>query len=651
MGGHIRWETVEALPRIPLTGNLDITYRCNNRCRHCWIYLPQNSAKRKEELTFDEIRRIVDGARRMGTKQWNFCGGEPMLRSDFLEIFDYVTRLAATFSLNTNGTLITPQAARLLKRKGAKMVSLYGATAEVHDSITRNPGSFEAALRGISYLKEAGAGFIVQLVPMASNLHQWKSMLALARRLSPDWRHGAEWFYLSACGSRLRNAEIVGQRLDPKDLVKISPPSLNFYDYPSSGTAPSYSSDGSLDDRLYAGCVALRRDFYINPYGQMSLCAFVQDPHMLYDLRRGSFEEAWEKFIPSLADCFRGGREYLEGCASCELRSDCNWCDVYGYLEHRRHGAKVDYLCRIAAQTRAYKTAWLRRHVRYYEIAGLTVEVRADLPITPKTFAAKFRAFETAGPGQDTISIHHSFGLPDFVNGDLGREIYRHPPWAIYRKGNSYIYVAFSGPRARPYQLSVFSEDYGRGRIYQKSETVFRKGGLKSLTLFPTDQILLSQVFAFRQGCYIHSAAGILDGQGLLFVGHSEGGKSTLVRILRDRGEILCDDRNIVRRWPDGFRVHGTWSHGEVEQVSPASAPLRAIFFLHKSSRNRIVPLRNPREITGRLLACLIKPFVTAEWWERMAALVEALVREIPCYQMDFDRSGKILPEIEKLVS
>ena len=120
-------------------------------------------------MSFDEIIGIADQARAMGVRQWAISGGEPLLRPDFSEIFDYVTRRSVTYSWNTNGTLITPRIAGLLRRKGSKMVSLYGATPDIHDKITRNAGSFEAVLQGMAYLREAGAGFIVQLVPMRDN--------------------------------------------------------------------------------------------------------------------------------------------------------------------------------------------------------------------------------------------------------------------------------------------------------------------------------------------------------------------------------------------------------------------------------------------------------------------------------------------------
>ncbi|MDO8738184.1 MAG: radical SAM protein [Candidatus Deferrimicrobium sp.] len=71
------------IPRLPLEGHLDVTYRCNNNCRHCWLSIPAVDPARKRELSFDEIRNIVDQARAMGTRRWSISGGEPMLRRTF----------------------------------------------------------------------------------------------------------------------------------------------------------------------------------------------------------------------------------------------------------------------------------------------------------------------------------------------------------------------------------------------------------------------------------------------------------------------------------------------------------------------------------------------------------------------------------------
>jgi len=199
------------------------------------------------------------------------------------------------------------------------------------------------------------------------------------------------------------------------------------------------------------------------------------------------------------------------------------------------------------------------------------------------------------------------------------------------------------------HQLAVFNHDYSDIKVYNKTERAFRKGNLHSLTLFPTDQILLARVLAEREGCYIHASGVVLDGKGILFVGHSDAGKSTMVMMLQDKAKVLCDDRIIVRRWPKGFKIHGTWSHGDVPDVSADAAPLKAILFLKQDRENRLMPLDHKQEIIGMLLACLIKPLGTADWWEQMLALVDRIAHEVPCYFLHFTKDGDVIDLLRHL--
>lgn len=324
-------------------------------------------------------------------------------------------------------------------------------------------------------------------------------------------------------------------------------------------------------------------------------------------------------------------------------------------------------------------------HRRYYQIAGITVQVEADIPITDATFHPKFKIFEVDEPGTDTITIRHCFSLPSIK--DFGDEVYRKPPWAIYKKNGSWIYEGIladknsartkllsrifhclcflragshrhknqwensrSWLRQRSiYMLSKFNHDHSTAIIYSRNKRLFRQGNLHSLTLFPTDQILLARVLAQRQGCYFHASGVILDGKGFLFVGHSEAGKSTMATILKNKAKILCDDRMIVRKWDAGFRIHGSWSYGDVSDISPDSTPLKAIFFLKQDRKNRIIPIEHEKESIRRLLACLIKPLVTADWWDKMLTLVGSMVHEVPCYCLHFDKSDDIANLLNKL--
>jgi len=292
---------------------------------------------------------------------------------------------------------------------------------------------------------------------------------------------------------------------------------------------------------------------------------------------------------------------------------------------------------------------------RFFRIAGLTVEVQSDRPFAADTFAPKFGLFAVDGPGEDTIVLRHHFGVPRVRVEDLGPVVARRGAWTIHHPDSRWIYTRNAPPTGitEVEALAVFTDDHRFGSLYngQMGQVWFGGGGAPSLTLWPTDQVLLARVMADRQACYFHSCGAVLNGHGLLLIGHSGSGKSTALRLLQAVGVPLCDDRNVVRLWPDGLRVHGTWSHGTVPVVSAGSAPLRALLLVRKSTENRLRLIEDPREKSATLLSCLVKPLATADWWEKVMALVDTMARETPCYEMEFDLSGDVLAWLQQLCS
>ena len=291
-------------------------------------------------------------------------------------------------------------------------------------------------------------------------------------------------------------------------------------------------------------------------------------------------------------------------------------------------------------------------NTNYYQIAGITIAVSSDLSIVEDTFHPKFRQFEVREPGDDTIYLHHHFHLLDIERHAPGAKVYDYSPWEIYQSSKNYTYVWTSGASRSngSRRAAVFSRDHARGVIYNDeiSRAAYCAGNLRSLTMFPTDQILLTRLLGDRNGCMLHSSGLILDKKGLLFVGHSDAGKSTISRMMKPAATILCDDRNIVRETADGFKLYGTWSHGDVEEVSSECAGLKAVFFLKQAHDNHIARLENTSLNLQNLLACLVKSFVTAAWWNKTLDTIGELVRCVPCYELHFDRSGKIVPMIAK---
>jgi len=325
---------------------------------------------------------------------------------------------------------------------------------------------------------------------------------------------------------------------------------------------------------------------------------------------------------------------------------------------------------------------------RYYLIAGITVQVEAEIPITDTTFHPKFKLFEVDGPGMDNVIIRHGSQFPDTNILYQGEQIYRKTPWVISRSNGSWIYAGISpdrlwtipnlvsrawnclntwpnqlrrkkkksrntnlSPRGTDHLhlLAICNHDHTKVSIYNRRKGLLRRGNLHSLTLFPTDQIVLARVLAARKGCYLHACGAVLDSQGLLFVGHSGAGKSTIASMLKNKGEILCDDRIIVRQWQDGLRIHGTWNHGDLPDISAGSAPLKAILFLEQDKQNHLCKIDRKQEVTRKLLACLVKPLVTADWWDRMISLVQMMIHEIPCYILHFNKTGEVVDVLQEL--
>ena len=282
---------------------------------------------------------------------------------------------------------------------------------------------------------------------------------------------------------------------------------------------------------------------------------------------------------------------------------------------------------------------------RFYAIGGLTIRVGAELPFTADTFLPKFKIFRVATPGPDLIQVTHHFSLPDLGWVDRSYPEYRQSPWEIHHQGPEWLYLGIGVDQYDPRinNAALFNEDHSRGDIFHLDDSAFQAGQLGMLTLIPTDQILLARVLACRQACYLHACGMVIRGHGLAFIGHSEAGKTTTARMLKDDGELLCDDRIILRRWPEGFRIHGTWSHGDIPEVSAGSAPLRAVFLIEQAPENRLIQLE-PRQAIRTLPEFVVKPLVTRAWWENVLDMLGALVREVPVYRLRLDKSGAVRP-------
>ncbi len=151
---------------IPLSVHLDVTWRCNERCIHCYLDHDDNG-----ELSFDEIHDLLRQMAHAGVFYLIISGGEPLLRNDLFAIIRRARELTFSVKLKTNAILIKEKEAALIRELGVESVqiSIYSHRPEVHDAITKVRGSLERTLAAIRFLTARGLNVTIAHVMMRQN--------------------------------------------------------------------------------------------------------------------------------------------------------------------------------------------------------------------------------------------------------------------------------------------------------------------------------------------------------------------------------------------------------------------------------------------------------------------------------------------------
>jgi MoaA/NifB/PqqE/SkfB family radical SAM enzyme len=185
MNGLFAEMTAKALKmNIPLSVQLDLTYRCNERCVHCYLDHHDHG-----EMSTAEIKNLLDQMADAGVFYLTISGGEILMRRDFFEILEYARLRTFCIKLKTNGILIRKKEADRIKALGVESVqiSIYSHVPEVHDAITKLPGSLEQSIEAIRRLRAHGIQVTMANVLMVQNANDYAGVRALAAELGAQF--------------------------------------------------------------------------------------------------------------------------------------------------------------------------------------------------------------------------------------------------------------------------------------------------------------------------------------------------------------------------------------------------------------------------------------------------------------------------------
>lgn len=329
--------------RTPVSGSIEVSHRCPLNCRHCYNNLPMNDdAARAGEMTTSEHMRLVDEIVDEGCMWLLYTGGEIFARRDFLDIYTHAKRRGLLLTLFTNGILINERIADHLAeyRPFGMEITLYGATRETYEAMTRVPGSFDRCHRGIELLLARGIPLSLKTVATALTLSEVPAMRAFARDRGLDFTYDPMMHPRIDCGRSPLDV-----RLEPHEAV-----ALDLLD-------PERESEWRRFNRIFAGPVVRPREspeelytcgggvnaFAVDPAGGLSICVISHVDK--YDVRKGSFKEGWNHFLKNVR-AKKATRPTK--CTNCHLIAMCGMCPANGELEHADPEKPVDFLCHVA---------------------------------------------------------------------------------------------------------------------------------------------------------------------------------------------------------------------------------------------------------------------------------------------------------------
>jgi AdoMet-dependent heme synthase len=309
---------------VPFNVHLDVTYRCNERCVHCYLDHDDHG-----EMTLEEMKTLLDQLAEAGVFFLTLSGGEVLMRMDFFDILRHARKRMFNVKVKTNAFMIREKEADLFRDLGvqAVQISIYSHRPEIHDAITKLPGSLRRSVAAIRFLKSRGLNVTMANVLMRQNLNDYAGVKALAGELGVQVTTDPT-ITPKMDGDR----SILGMGLRSTELNDV------FRDANLVGNADEFCAPPPpADEAALEGvpCSAGHTYCYISPYGDVYPC--VQFPLPCGNVRTQEFLDIWRQ-SKQLNEVRSIRARDLPTCSSCSHVGSCTRCPGLAYMEGNMRG-------------------------------------------------------------------------------------------------------------------------------------------------------------------------------------------------------------------------------------------------------------------------------------------------------------------------
>jgi radical SAM protein with 4Fe4S-binding SPASM domain len=322
--------------RQVIKAQLELTYRCNLRCRHCYTDPYNGQEYFSRELPTTEIVRLLDEMQQLGVVWLNLTGGDIFMHPDFFEIYEAAYHKGFLLQLYTNGTLFTRAVIQRLQTKPPFTidVSCHTVNESRFDWFTQVPGSYRAFLRGMALLRESGLPFTLKTKLMDWNKDELNDLRAFTESF------GQSFGYTTSLSPRLDgDCSSLTYRISSEDLRTIGQSEL------------SAEQDEPCDrewlgrpenDRLFR-CGCGTNTIHINAWGELSTCTFQYETRV--SLRQVTLREAVTRVF---AEVHNLHYERDTPCRSCMVHRFCDKQPSQARWETGSPDAPIPYACDVA---------------------------------------------------------------------------------------------------------------------------------------------------------------------------------------------------------------------------------------------------------------------------------------------------------------
>ncbi len=287
----------------------ELTYRCNERCTHCYLDILSPGSPAPGELTTKEAKKVIDQLAELGGLTITFSGGEIFLRKDIIDIANYARHKGFALRFFTNGILINAKLADQVAAVKPLVVelSLYSPDAAIHDAITKIPGSFELTMRAIHLLLARQVRCMIKTPIMRENIEQIPALRGLADELGITFSYD-----LTIIPKHTGDLSPLRHRPSDDQLLRFLAERI---------TPESYQLVDQKEEFRFCGIG--RNSLTIDPYGGVTTCVGARAN--AGNIRVESLKNIWYD-SPVWQETSDLTLKKLPVCASCELRQFCVRC-------------------------------------------------------------------------------------------------------------------------------------------------------------------------------------------------------------------------------------------------------------------------------------------------------------------------------------